>query len=88
MRITVLDDAPGERIVPGRERITVYLNGVEVKHAVTADDGKGEVIAAVLDSRGRLTVENSEVKLQTLFGTVMIERRPFKDEDERASHIR
>ncbi|WP_370685287.1 hypothetical protein AB9Q07_16015 [Klebsiella quasipneumoniae] len=32
MHLTVLDDDPGEYIEPGRERITVYLNGVEVKH--------------------------------------------------------
>lgn len=33
MRVTVLDDDSGERIIPGRERITVYLNGIKVKHA-------------------------------------------------------
>ncbi|HED2507898.1 TPA: hypothetical protein R4Y84_003115 [Klebsiella michiganensis] len=76
MRLTVLDDDPGERIEPGRELITVYLNGVEVKHAYSADDDKGEVIAAVLDSRGHLTAENGEVKRQTLYGTVRIERCP------------
>ncbi|HEC2618097.1 hypothetical protein [Raoultella ornithinolytica] len=61
MRVTVLDDDPGERIIPGRERITVYLNGIEVKHAFSADDDKGEVIAAVLDSRCYFTAENGEV---------------------------
>ena len=76
MRLTVLDDDPGERIVPGHERITVYLNGVEVKHAYSADDDNGEVIAAVLDSRGHITVENGKVKRQTLYGTVRIERCP------------
>lgn len=76
MRLTVLNDDPGERIEPGRELITVYLNGVEVKHAYSADDDKGEVIAAVLDSRGNLTAENGEVKRQTLYGTVRIERCP------------
>ena len=76
MRLTVLDDDTGERIEPGRERITVYLNGVEVKHVFSADDDKGEVIAAVLDRRGYLTAENGEVKRQTLFGHVWIERSP------------
>ncbi|VGD61800.1 hypothetical protein [Klebsiella pneumoniae] len=52
MRLTVLDDDPGERIEPVRERITVYLDDVEVKYAFSADSDKGEVIAAVLDSRG------------------------------------
>ena len=76
MRLTVLDDDPGERIEPGRERITVFLNGVEVKHAFSADDDKGEVIAAVLDSRGYPTVENGEIKRQKLLGQVRIERCP------------
>ncbi|HBH9402255.1 TPA: hypothetical protein KYC69_002840 [Escherichia coli] len=76
MRLTVLNDDPGERIEPGRERITVYLNGVEVKHVFSADDDKGEVIAAVLDRRGYLTAENGEVKRQTLLGQVRIERCP------------
>ncbi|WP_377286113.1 hypothetical protein [Raoultella ornithinolytica] len=48
MRLTVLDDDPGERIEPGRERITVYLDGVEVKHVFSADSDKGEVIAPCL----------------------------------------
>lgn len=56
MRLTVLDDDPGERVEPGCERITVYLNGVEVKHAFSADDVRGEVIAAVRDSHGHFTV--------------------------------
>lgn len=76
MRLTVLDDDPGEHIVPGRERITVYLDGNEVKHVFSADDDKGEVIAAVLDSRGHITAENGEVKRETLFGHVRIERCP------------
>lgn len=76
MLLTVLDDDPGEHIVPGRERITVYLDGNEVKHAFSADDDKGEVIAAVLDSRGHITAENGEVKRETLFGHVRIERCP------------
>ncbi|MDQ5262952.1 MULTISPECIES: hypothetical protein [Klebsiella pneumoniae complex] len=76
MRLTVLDDDPGERIVPGSERITVYLDGNEVKHVLSADDDKGEVIAAVLDNRGHLTAANGEVKCHTLFGQVRIERSP------------
>lgn len=78
MRVTVLDDDPGERIIPGRERITVYLNGIEVKHAFSADDDKGEVIAAVFDNRAHVTVENSEVKRQILYGAVRIERSPHQ----------
>lgn len=58
MRLTVLKDDPGECIEPGRERITIYLNSVEVKEVFYADDDVGEV------------------KRQTLFGQVRIERCP------------
>ena len=75
MRITVLDDDPGRRINPTQERYAVYLDGVEVKHVFTADDEKGEVIAAVPDERGYMTVENGEVKRQTLYGKVTIKRQ-------------
>lgn len=74
MRLTVLEDDPGEYIEPGRERITVYLNDVEVKFVFSADDDKGEVIAAVRDSHGQFTIENGEVKRKTLFGQVRIVR--------------
>ncbi|PXI75706.1 hypothetical protein DMQ65_07745 [Klebsiella pneumoniae] len=74
MRLTVLDDDTVERIEPGRERITVYLNGVEVKHVFSTDDDRGEVISAVHDSCGHFTVENGEVKRQTLFGQMRIVR--------------
>ncbi|HCT9256206.1 TPA: hypothetical protein OUB85_002797 [Enterobacter hormaechei] len=75
MRLTVLDDDPGERIIPGSERITVFLDGVEVKHVFTADDEKGEVIAAVTDERGYITAENGEVKRQSFYGRVIIQRQ-------------
>ena len=72
MRLTVLDDDPGRKINLSKERYSVYLNGVEVKHVFTADDEKGEVIAAVPDERG-YTAENDEVKRHTLYGSVRIE---------------
>ena len=74
MRLTVLDGDPGRKINPGVERYTVYLDGVEVKNVYTADDEKGEVISGVLDERGYLATENGEVKRQTLYGSVRIER--------------
>ncbi|BBW35496.1 hypothetical protein STN0717ENT64_18970 [Enterobacter hormaechei] len=75
MRITVLDDEPGRKINLARERYKVYIDGVEVKHVFTADDEKGEVIAAVLDDRGYMTAENGEVKRQSLYGKVTIKRQ-------------
>ncbi|EPB9485477.1 hypothetical protein ACRRHL_003062 [Citrobacter farmeri] len=74
MRLTVLDDDPGRKINLGVERYAVFLNGAEVKHVYTADDEKGEVISAVLDERGSVATEHGEVKRQTLYGSVRIER--------------
>lgn len=74
MRLTVLDDDPGRKINPGVERYAVFLNGAEVKHVYSADDEEGKVISAVLDERGYVATENGEVKRQTLYGTVRIER--------------
>lgn len=71
--ITVLDDDPGRKINLGVERYAVFLDGIEVKHVFTADDEKGEVIAAVPDERGYMTTENGEVKRHTLYGSVRIE---------------
>lgn len=76
MRVTVLDDDPGERIIPGRERITVYLDSVLVSHCFTADDVKGEVIDAERDDKGRLLSVNAEVQRRTRYGQVRIERCP------------
>lgn len=75
MRLTVLDDDPGRKINLAQERYTVYLDGVEVKKVYTADDEKGEVIAAVHDERGYVVAENGEVKRQTLYGKVLIKRQ-------------
>ncbi|HDR2381254.1 TPA: hypothetical protein QCH82_004099 [Enterobacter kobei] len=61
-------------MIPWQERYIVYLDGVEVKHVFTADDEKGEVIAAVHDEYGHMVVENGEVKRQALFGNVRIEQ--------------
>lgn len=74
MRVTVLDDDPGERIIPGRERITVYLDGVEVKYCQTADDITGEVVDSELDDKGRILVVNGEVQRRIRYGKVRIER--------------
>ncbi len=74
MRITVLGDDPGERIIPGRERITVYLNGEEVKLCQTADDILGEVVDVECDDNGRILVKSGEVKRRIRHGHVRIYR--------------
>lgn len=76
MRITVLDDDPGERIIPGRERITVFLNDEEVEYCLTADDVIGEVVDVKHDGKGRPIVVNEEVQRRTRHGQVRIERYP------------
>ncbi len=75
MRITVLDDDPGERVIPGRERITVYLDGVKVKSCLTADDVKGEVVDIERDYRGHIVAVNGELQSRVRYGQVKIERR-------------
>lgn len=74
MRLTVLDDDPGVKIEPYRERYKVFVDGIEVKYCFTADDEKGEVIAAVTNEQGHMQAEGGEVKRQTLYGKVLIER--------------
>ena len=74
MRITVLDDDLGERIIPGRERINGYLDGEEVKHCQTADDVLGLVVCTESDSNGRIFLVNGEVQSRTRYGQVKIER--------------
>lgn len=74
MRLTVLDNDPGVKIEPCRERYKVFLDGIEVKYCFTADDEKGEVIAAVTNEQGRMQAEGGEVKRQTLYGKIQIER--------------
>ena len=74
MRITVLDDDPGERIIPGRERINVYLDGEEVKRCQTADDVLGQVVCIECDGNGNILLVNGEVQSQTRYGHVKIER--------------
>ena len=71
MRLTVLDGDPGEKIKVGIDKYIVYLDGVEIKHVFTADDEKGEVISAVFDERGYVTVENGDFKQQPFHGTVV-----------------
>lgn len=77
MRLTVLDNDQGECISPGREYITVYHNGEEVKHCLSADDVTGEVVSVETDDKGRMLSEDGEVKRRTLYGCVRIVRQTF-----------
>ncbi|ENT7734736.1 TPA: hypothetical protein ACTV4G_003958 [Citrobacter freundii] len=74
MRLTVLDDDPGRKIDLRKERYLVLVDGKEIKHVFTADDEKGEVIAAGLGPDGFIVVDNGEVKRIAIRGTVEIKR--------------
>lgn len=72
MRLTVLDDDLGRKIDLRKERYLVLVDGKEIKHVFTADDEKGEVIAAELGPDGFMVVDNGEVKRIAIRGTVEI----------------
>lgn len=74
MRLTVLDDDPGRKIDLRKERYLVLVDGKEIKHVFTADDEKGEVIAAEVGHDGFMVVDNGEVKRIAIRGTVEIKR--------------
>ncbi|WP_449545787.1 hypothetical protein [Lelliottia amnigena] len=74
MRITVLDDDPGRKIDPRKERYVVRVDGEVIKTVHSADDEKGEVIVAALDRDGFLVVDKGEVKRETIYGAVDIQR--------------
>ncbi|WP_254427585.1 hypothetical protein [Salmonella enterica] len=71
----MLEGDPGERIAPGA-RYDVYLDGLRVPHVLTADDGKGEVLAADVDERGHMQIDEagSGIKTRVLYGRVEIRR--------------
>lgn len=74
MRLTVLDDDPGRKIDLRNERYLVLVDGKEIKNVFSADDEKGEVIAAEIDPDGFMVAENGEVKRRTIHGIVEIKR--------------
>lgn len=55
----------------------VTVNGVEVRHCITADTKRGIVVAADLDEQGKVQLNSKRdaVKLRTLTGRVTIETR-------------
>jgi hypothetical protein len=75
MRITVLDGDPGRMINLRSERYRVFLNDVEVRRCLTADDEKGEVVVVVEDEHGHIVTEHGEVKRVTRHGRVRIQKK-------------
>jgi len=74
MRITVLDDDPGVKVMPGVERFRVTVDGKEITRCLTADDVEGEIIEVATDGSGNIEVENGEVKIRTRKGVVIIQK--------------
>ncbi|WP_397324137.1 hypothetical protein [Pantoea agglomerans] len=79
MRLTVLDDDPGIKIVPGVERLRVNLDGEEITRCLTADDVQWEIIEVVTDGKCNIQIENGEVKTRTRKGMVVIQKVEFSD---------
>lgn len=77
MRITVLDDDPGRKVDLSRERYRVLVDGVSIPKVFTADDEKGEVLAADVDEDGGFVLdENNQMNIKTkmIYGRVEIKR--------------
>lgn len=79
MRLTVLDDDPGIKIMPGVERLRVTLDGEEITRCLTADDVQGEIIEVVTNGKGNIQIENGEVKTRIRKGAVVIQKVESSD---------
>jgi hypothetical protein len=79
MRITVLDDDPGVKVMPGVERFRVTLDGKEIIRCLTADDVDGEIVEVATDAKGNIEIENGEVKTRTWKGVVIIQKVESSD---------
>lgn len=75
MRVAVDPSDPG--YTPYHPFFEVYLNGVQQRLAVAADDGLGEVIVYQTDLKGRLMLGERGALRETKRGYVeIIDRRP------------
>ncbi len=79
MRITVLDDDPGVKVMPGVERFRVTVDGEEIVRCLTADDVDGEIVEVATDAKGNIEIENGEVKTRTWKGVVIIQKVESSD---------
>lgn len=73
MRVSVDEQDPGYS--PGLigRGVKVFLDGVEQRYAVTADDELGLVVLCDLDEQGNVKVKGDEVVWVTVHGAVKIE---------------
>ena len=55
--------------------LTIWLDGVKQSYAVAYDIAAGTLIRFALNERGAVIAEGDEVKLETVHGRVVVERR-------------
>lgn len=72
MRISCEEDDPGYLDCHNIVRVTakVYLDGVEIRDVVTADEEEGMLVRYCRKDNGLLIVENGIVLRETLHGVV------------------
>lgn len=79
MRLSADENDPGYAAwiaIPNKYDVTVFLDGVEQRHVVTADDMEGTVYKAVPDAEGNVQVSptnSGEIWMETVMGDVRIE---------------
>lgn len=78
-RVSVIKGDPGERLYAelcGDNKVAhVFLNGVEQKHCMTADEREGLVVRTVITPNGNVAINwaNEEILYETVFGDVRLE---------------
>lgn len=53
--------------------VDVYLNGSQVKFAISADDEQGWVEVSVFDRKGCVVLDGYEIKTEKKYGKVRVE---------------
>lgn len=74
MRISVDRDDPGyaewESLGETRYSAKVFLDGVEMRGVITADEEAGMVVRYRMKDNGLIVIENGDVVRETLYGVV------------------
>lgn len=75
MRISVKDPGVIEKLrnrPDGQKSIRVYLDDVEQRLCIAADEDEGQVTRFVTDSRGNIVADNGSFAVETVRGVVRI----------------
>jgi hypothetical protein len=79
VRLSADENDPGYAAwmaIPNRFEVTIFLDGVEQRSVVTADDEDGFVVKSKLDAQGNVQVnpeKPDEIWMEMLHGAVRIE---------------